>query len=239
MVNISEDYNAYVLTMRNHLTSEKRMADFHARANELGVTGFTVHYGMNGVFGKPPNWWGSRPKAYFCHMAHVTALYDSLARDNGKPTIILEDDAYLLDSFLPSTAEVLRYFEEAEESTVCYLGGKYSQKKSYRKFKSLDNRRNRHAVKWGDKILTRMRVGGGYAYAVAPRYAHTLLGYWMDDPFRAGEDTRGLGAIDYHNDTKMTARGYTDNMAIVQPPCVGHRGGMSVLSNRRKGSIHC
>lgn len=215
-MDLSQYFNVYVLTL---VGWEERLRKFANRAVELGVTGYTVVYGTDGDKLSPPNWWKKDPRTWACALAHSNAINLGIMTGNGKPIIILEDDAYLKDNFIESVSEVVAYFRDHKDATVCYLGGK---------------------VHWEGTTLSRLirrdhQVGGGYGYAIAYDHASTVSGYMLDDPAHDGAKPTKYG---YACDTKMMHRAKKDRHAVCSPVCVGHHGGPSVILKRNRKPLH-
>lgn len=215
MFKLNQYFNAYVITVRGW--EENRLQPFLTRAKELGVEGFDIHYGADGEDLITPNWWVPNRRKWACHLAHVACINDSIARKNGLPVLIVEDDAFLKANFVEAIQEVIAYYRDHPTATVCYLGGKV------------------HGIgtQVSRLIFRDLQVGGGWAYTVAPQHAATVAAYMMDDP-RVYMKPR---ARDWVNDTKMMHHSEEHSHAVTRPTCVGHRGGASVILQRNRKPI--
>jgi len=216
LMDLSDYFNVYVLTLKSWPARRQR---FSERAAELGVTGFTFVEGFDGDLITPPNWWAKDPRTWACAVAHSNALNYGIMTGNGRPIVIIEDDAYLKDNFVEAVSEVVAYFRDYPGSTICFLGGK---------------------VHWDGTEVSRLirrdhQIGGGYGYVVSAQHAGKVSGYMLDDPAYNGAKPSRYG---YACDTKMMQRAKIDRHAVCHPVCVGHHGGPSVILKRNRKPLH-
>lgn len=212
MFDLSQYFHVYVLTLFGW---EHRLRMFMDRANELGVTGFEVLYGVNGDRIHKPNWWKPSARKWACNLAHLNAVNRGIT-EGRLPIMVLEDDAHLRRNFVESVQEVIAFYRDHPDATVCYLGGRIHNQ---------------------GRVISRLiergvKVGGGYGYTVSQKHAPILSGYMMDHP------NYMKGKHRYAQDTKMMWWSQHHDHATVRPICVGHRGGRSVLLKRNRKGRH-
>lgn len=201
---LSQHFHCYVLTLKG---SEDRLALFEERAEELGVTGYNKIYGVDGDKIEKPNWWKPISRAFACNLAHVNALHAGIMADGDKPILIFEDDAYLRDHFVDAIKEVVAAFRDSPKLKVCYLGGRVTRKGRF----------------LGKYLRRRAKVTGGYGYIISAEHAPTVAGYMLNLP---GDSHKHYA---FYNDVMMRRRRVGEGHTVVDPVCVGHRGGRSVL----------
>jgi hypothetical protein len=207
---LDQFFHVYVLTLKGW---EDRLERFKDRAAELGVTGYTVLHGVDGMKIRKPNWWKPNARKYACNLAHMNALHAGIMA-GGKPIMILEDDCYLRDNFIESVHEVIAFFRDVEWAKVCYLGGRVKRRRGYRAVSRL--------------IYRNVRVTGAYGYVVSESHAPEVAGYIMNDP---GKPRPAYG---YFNDIKMRRRAHVESHVVCRPPALGHSGGMSILQQAHR-----
>lgn len=212
MFDLSQHFHAYVLTLDGW---DHRLRQFMDRANELGVVGFEVLYGVGGDKIRTPNWWKRSGRKFACNMAHLNAVHRGIMAGE-HPILVLEDDAHLRRNFIESIQEVIAFFRDHDDATVCYLGGRIHGK----------GRKVSRLIERG------VRVGGGYGYCISQKHAPIVSGYIMDRPIYM------KGGHRFAQDTKMMWWSQHHDHATVRPVCVGHRGGRSVLLKRNRKGRH-
>lgn len=208
MFKIDQFFRAYLLTTAG---SDGRVRLFNERARELQVSGFHLIRGAHGDQIGKPNWWTPTARKWACNLNHLNAINCGIT-EGSLPILILEDDAYLRDNFIEAIHEVIAFFRDHSDATVCYLGG-----------------RIHGAGRKVSRLIERgLEVGGGYGYCVSQQHAPTLSSYFMDFPTYLGGQHR------FAQDTKMAYHSKFHDHAVTRPVCVGHRGGFSVLLQRNR-----
>lgn len=212
-LDLSQFFHCYVLSLQGW---EDRLDRFVKRADELGVTGYDVLWGVDGDKIHTPNWWGVNARKWACNLAHLNAVHAGIMAGD-KPIMILEDDCHLRENFIPSIHEVIAYFRDTPDATVCFLGGRIHNQ--------------------GDQVMPHIvrnvKVGGGYGYCISQDHAPVVAGYYMNLPPVGKRGRHGFA-----QDTKMMRRWQVHKHASVKPVCVGHNGGPSILLKRVRKPRH-